>query len=155
MVNAEAINSPRVRKVMYFTQYFRDERLRRFVCEVVSGTNGKWRVPQLLHKRNARFFEQFSERATTPKIRSNIEYFLLEARLFNPQTERVYLDLPDGWLTEAMQVAAQHQRSAVVRRAMTGAPIDYLIAHHLNGLANATRYSQKLWMTAESGGVFG
>lgn len=138
LANSEGIDSPRVRKVMYFIQFFRDQRLQRFVCEVVADRNGLWRMAQLVDKGNARFFQEFFKRKTTTKVRSNVEYFLVEAGIYDHGARRIHLELKDGWLAEAMQVAAQHVDNPATRRAMTSAPMDYLVAHRLNGLANAT-----------------
>jgi hypothetical protein len=138
LANSEGINTPRVRKVMYFTQFFRDQRLRRFVCEVVADPNGLWRISHLTRKQNASFFREFFKGEAAQKARSNVEYFLVEAGIVDLNASQVHLELEDGWLAEAMQVAAQHVHNAAVRRAMTSAPMDYLIAHRLNGLANAT-----------------
>lgn len=140
LAHAEGLNSPRVRKVMYFTWAFRDERVRRFICEIVANREGKWRVRELTKKANASFLEQwFPKPSTTPsKARSNIEFFLQEAGIFTPATKSIHLDLEDGWLSEAMQVAAQHERSTARRQAMTSAPIEFLVANGWNGLVNAT-----------------
>lgn len=140
LANAERMQSPRVRKVMYFVWAFRDERLRRFICEVVANAAGKWRIAELTKKSNAEFFRHwFSKPSTTPaKARSNIEFFLAEAGIYDAAARAIHLELEDGWLTEAMQVAAQHETSVGRRRAMTGAPVEFLIASGWHGLANAT-----------------
>lgn len=140
LAHSEGLDSPRVRKVMYFVWAFRDERIRRFICEVVADQTGRWRVRELTKKSNAVFFEKwFPPPSTTPsKARSNVEFFLQEAGIFDSKRNSIELGLQDGWLSEAMQVAAQHERSAARRRAMTSAPIEFLIANGLNCLVNAT-----------------
>lgn len=140
LAKAEGLRVRRVRKVMFFVWAFRDERLRRFICEVVANDAGKWRVGELTRKANADFFRQwFPKPSTTPaKARSNIEFFLAETGIYDPGKRTIHLELDDGWLDEAMQVAAQHEKSARRRRAMTSAPSEFLIANHWQGLVNAT-----------------
>lgn len=138
LVASEGVNRPRVRKAMYFTWALRDPRVARFIINVVADRNGKWRVQQLVRKAIAKFFEEFFEPETAPKVRSNLEYFLVEAGIFNPNTQAVHLELNDGWLGEAMQVTAQHERDPARRRAMTNAPVDFLVSEGLHGLTNST-----------------
>lgn len=124
---------------MYFVWAIRDERLRRFICEVVANEQGKWRIRELVKKTNAEFFRHwFPKPSTTPqKARSNIEFFLTKAGIFDPYGKAVRLELGDGWLVDAMQVAAQHERNPAQRKAMASAPGEWLISHRWNGLANA------------------
>lgn len=138
LVASEGISSPRLRKIMYFVWALRDPRIGRFIIEVVADENGKWRARELTKKVNEKFFRQFFEPRTAPKVRSNFEYFLVEAGILDPQGEAVHLELEDGWLVDGMQIAAQHERNAARRRAMTSAPADFLLAESLHGLANAT-----------------
>ena len=140
LVHTEGINSQRVRKVMYFVWALRDERLRRFICEVVANEHGKWRIRELVKKTNAEFFRHWFPKPSTtpPKVRSNIEFFLTKAGIFDPYQKAVQLDLNDGWLMDAMQVVAQHESNPAQRKAMAGAPGEWLIARGWNGLANAT-----------------
>lgn len=138
LVANEGINSRRVRKLMYLVWTLRDPRVAGFINKVVADRTGKWRVNQLLRKANEKFFRQFFEPRTAPKVRSNIEYFLVEAGIFDPRAGVVHLELGDGWLGEAMQVAAQHEKDPARRRAMVNSPGDFLISEGLNGLANAT-----------------
>jgi len=138
LVASEGVNQPRVRKAMYFTWALRDPRVARFIVEVVANRNGKWRVQQLVRKVNAKFFEEFFEPETAPKVRSNLEYFLVEAGIFDPNTQTVHLELNDGWLGEAMQVTAQHERDPARRRAMINAPVDFLVSEGLHSLTNST-----------------
>jgi len=138
LAESEGLESRRIRKIMYATWALRDFRLRRFILEIVADRNGRWRPAELTRKANARFFEEFFTFGTAPKARSNIEYFLVEAGIFDPGQGAVHLELDDGWLADAVQVAAQGDENPSVRRAMTNDPIGYIIAHGMNGLANAT-----------------
>jgi len=140
LVKAEGLKARRVRKVMFFVWAFRDERVRRFICEVVANAAGKWRVGELTRKANADFFRQwFPKPSTTPaKARSNIEFFLAETGIYDPGKGAIHLELDDGWLNEAVQIAAQHEKNLGRRRAMTSAPSEFLIANQWHGLANAT-----------------
>jgi hypothetical protein len=110
LVSTEGIQSSRLRKVMYFAWALRDERLRQFICEVVAGSDGKWRVQELLKKSNAEFFRRWFPKSTSPtKVRSNIEFFLVKSGIFDATTKEVHLELTDGWLADGMSVAAQHE----------------------------------------------
>ena len=64
LVAAEGLETPRARKVMYFLWAFRDERLRRFVCERIANRQGKWRVSELTKKTNADFFKHWFQPST-------------------------------------------------------------------------------------------
>ena len=83
LVGTEGAGSTLVRKVMYFTWAYRDDRLRRFICEVVANESGRWRISELERKSNASFFEEFLQEGPARKARSNIEYFLVEAGIFD------------------------------------------------------------------------
>src|SRR5581483_7027560 len=69
LVNAEGIDSPRVRKVMYLVWALRDERVRRFIVEKVAGRDGKWKVSALRNKGNATFLEEWLNAASAKKAR--------------------------------------------------------------------------------------
>jgi hypothetical protein len=138
LVNSEGITIPRIRKIMYFIWAFREERLRHFILERIVDANGKWRPVQVTRKANADFFERYFEPRTAPKVRSNIERFFVETGVFNERNRTVHLELDDGWLVDAIQVVAQHESNAAQRRAMVMAPVEFLIANRLNGLANVT-----------------
>lgn len=138
LVSAEGLHNPRVRKVMYFLWAFRDHRLRQFISEVVAGPNGKWRASELTKKSNAKFFQKFFEPNTSAKVRSNIEYFLVESGIFSNSKNTIHLELEDGWITEGVSVASQHEPDFEKRRAMIGSPVEYLIANGLNPIASAT-----------------
>jgi hypothetical protein len=137
-VQNEGITQPRIRKIMYFTWAFRDQRIRRYILERVCDTNGLWRPRQLRLKSNSSFFEEFLSVKTTPKVRSNIEFFFVESGIFDNEADEVHLELDDGWLIDAIQVAAQHEPNLPRRRTMQSDPIDFLLANGWNGLANAT-----------------
>ncbi len=140
LARAEGLSSKRVRKVMYLVWALRDERIRRFVGEVVANAAGRWRVAELAKKANAGFFRQwFPAPSTTPaKARSNIEFFLAETGIYDPASKAIHLELDDGCLAEAMEVAAQHEKDPHIRRAMTSAPVEFLAANGWHGLVNAT-----------------
>jgi len=138
LVNSEGIGSGRVRKVMFFIWAFRDERLRKFIQEVVADKNGRWRPKELTKKANADFFETWLNDRSSAKARSNIERYLVESRIFNPASKAVDLDLSDGWLSEAILAVAQLEKDPVRRQRMVTDPGGFLVAEGLNALANAT-----------------
>jgi hypothetical protein len=138
LAEAEGLTSPRVRKVMYFVWAYRDARLRRFVTERIADRSGRWRATQILNKNNASFFEQWLAPSSAKKTRSNFEYFLVEAGILDLKDRFIHLELEDGWLTDAMRVAAQHEPDLRDQRSMTHAPAEFLIARGWHGLANAT-----------------
>lgn len=137
-VEEEGFQLPRIRKIMYLTWALRDPRLRRFVVERIADRHGIWRPGQLVRKANAVFFQEFFRPPTAQKVRSNVERFFVETGIFNPRTRTVDLQLNDGWLTDAVQVAAQHESDPNRHRAMLNDPVDFLVAKGWNGLANAT-----------------
>jgi len=138
LVASEGITS-RVRKIMYFVWAFRDDRVRRFILERIVDAAGKWRVDDLTNKANADFFTQTNfEESTAAKVRSNIEFFFVESEILDLPARAIHLELDDGWLPEAVQVAAQHEGEAAVRRGMAAGPVQFLVAKQWNGLANAT-----------------
>lgn len=141
LVAAEGVAAPRARKVMYFVWAFRDERIRRFVTECIADETGRWRAAEVTNKANASFFkEQFGfAESSGKKMRSNFEFFLTEAGIFNLTQSSIRLELDDDWLVDAMQIAAQHESIARRRHMMTQAPIDCLIANDWHGLLNATK----------------
>jgi hypothetical protein len=124
---------------MYFEFAMRDQRIGRFICERIAAPSGRWRHTQLVNKANANFFAEFLEPAPAAKARSNFERFLVEAGIFDEHTHEIHLELDDGWLTDAMRVAAQHEPNAARRRLMISKPKQYLVQNNLQGLVNATR----------------
>ena len=138
LIASYGIEAALVRKVMFFTWAYRDERLRRFICERVADKRGKWRVAQLTNKANADFFEEWLQEGPSRKARSNIEFFLGEAGIFNKTSGKIDLDLHDGWLHEAAIVAAQHEEDAQARVRLAEDPGSFLVNNGWMALANAT-----------------
>jgi len=93
---------------------------------------------QLVNKANYDFFTQFFAYQTAIKTRSNIENFLFEIGIFDRANRQIHLELDDGWLADAMRVAAQHERSAAHYRAMINDPIRFLVERGWHGLTDAT-----------------
>jgi hypothetical protein len=114
------LESPLVRKVMYFLWAYRDERIRQFICEKIADKNGQWRTTALLNKANAAFFERWLQSSTARKARSNFEFYLIETRIFDPKSRTINLDLNDGWLQQAAIAAAQHEDDARLREELLG-----------------------------------
>jgi hypothetical protein len=139
LARAEGLASPRVRKVMYLVWALRDERLRRFICERVADRDGKWKINALTNKSNSKFLEQWLKGSSAKKARSNIEFFFQETGIYNPAgSGKIHLELDDDWLSDAMQVAAQHEPDPATRAAMTAAPVDFLVSRGWHRLLNAT-----------------
>lgn len=131
------LDSPLVRKVMYFVWAYRDERIRRFICERVADRSGRWRSSQLLNKANAKFFERWLKPGAARKARSNFEYFLCETQIFDKEADQIHLELSDGWLEQAAIAAAQHERDPNIREELLASPIDFLKSRNWLGLLNA------------------
>jgi hypothetical protein len=121
---------------MYFTWAWRDARLRQFIVDVVAGPDGRWSVQRLTDKANSEFFEQWLSGSSPQKARSNIEFFLEETGIYDTTSRNIRLDLSDGWLAEAMTVAAQHEPDVAIREAMVRDPIGILRALRLLSLAD-------------------
>ena len=128
-----------IRKIMYFLWAYRDERIRRFVCERIANDSGRWRVTQLLNKDNSDFFEQWFQPSTATKARSNFEYFLVETKLYDLKSRTVHLELDDGWLEHAAIAAAQHESDELLREELLANPIAFLEHHGWMGLLNTDR----------------
>jgi hypothetical protein len=141
LASTNSLESPLIRKVMYFLWAYRDERIRRFVCERIASQNGLWRASQLVNKANSDFFERWFEPSTARKARSNFEYFLVEANVYDPRTRTVRLELDDGWVAHAAIAAAQHERDPVLREELLSNPITFLEQRGWMGLLNARRAS--------------
>lgn len=140
LISSHGPEHPRVRKIMYFLWAMRDRRIRRFIIERVADASGRWQPRELVNKDNAEFFQEFSDSAGAPrKIRSNIEFFLEEAGIFDPHTRAVHLELDDGWLTDAMSILAAEETDAHAREAMLRDPVGFLFDEGLNALVNLTR----------------
>lgn len=140
LVAAHGISSPFVRKAMLFVWAYRDERVRRFLCECIADKQGKWRARELVNKANFEFFvsNDWLEERAARKARSNIEFFLVEAQLFDLATKRADLQLDDGWLFEAAAVAAQHEDDLRTRKQLLDDPCRFLVDRNWQGMIDAT-----------------
>jgi len=136
LVEAHGVEAGIVRRVMYFVWAWRDDRIRRFVKEVIADRTGKWRAAPIIDLRQAAFFSQFGLPSSAQKIRSNYQFFLTEAGILS--NSQVNLDPSEGWLAEAMVVAAQHEPDPALRAAMVRSPVETLFGLDLNSLANLT-----------------
>jgi hypothetical protein len=137
LVQAHGIDSPLVRRVMYFVWVWRDDRIRRFVTEVVADKFGRWDANRILDKSRANFFSQFGQASSALKIRSNFEFFLTETGILGSNGQ-IDLDTSDGWLAEAALVASQHENDPAISAGMVRNPSEVLFQLGLNGLANLT-----------------
>jgi hypothetical protein len=131
-----SLDSPLIRKIMYFLWAYRDDRIRRFVCECIANRSGQWQVAELIDKANANFFERWLQPKTATKARSNFEYFLVETKIFNPKTQTIHLELDDGWLEQAAIAAAQHEEDPSVREGLLADPLSFLEGRGWLGLLN-------------------
>ena len=136
LVRREGISSPITRKVMLFTWLYRDDRLRRFVTERISDPQGHWDPRQLTDIANGAFFRQWYSGGA--KARSNFEYFLVETGIYDNRSQRIHLELDDGWLEDGARVAAQHEPDPEARRQLSENPYKYLVDRGWNALANST-----------------
>jgi hypothetical protein len=134
LIERRGIGSPSVRKAMLFVWAYRDDRVRNFIIERVANANGRWNSNNLKNKRNADFFRRWGG----AKARSNIEYFLVEAGIYDERTRRTHLELDDGWLEDAARVAAQHEDVPETRRQLVTNPYRFLAQRDWQALANAT-----------------
>src|SRR5262245_15753544 len=50
LANSEGMDTPRLRKIMYFLWCFRDPRVRGFICERIVRHDGHWDINQLVNK---------------------------------------------------------------------------------------------------------
>ncbi len=132
------LESPFIRKIMYFLWAYRDERIRGFICERIADTTGKWRTSQVVNKANSKFFETWLQPSTARKARSNFEYFLVETKIFDIKSHTVHLDLDDGWLDQAAIAAAQHENNPLDREELLTNPIAFLVKRGWLGLLNTT-----------------
>lgn len=136
------LESPFIRKIMYFLWAYRDERIRRFICERIADKSGEWRVSQLVSKATSQFFEQWMEPTTSRKARSNFEYFLVETGIYDAKSRAIHLELDDGWLQQAAIAAAQHEENPLEREELLTDPISFLAKRKWLGLLNVS--NQKL-----------
>lgn len=138
LVNSEGAASPRVRKSMFLLWALRDPRLRGFILEKVADANGRWRTAELTRKANSAYFEQWHQSSSAAKIRSNIEFFLVEARTLNSKVNKADLNISDAWLPEALIAAAQHAVSEAAKATILRDPVGFLFDNQLHGLVNLT-----------------
>ncbi|OQW56344.1 MAG: hypothetical protein A4S14_00285 [Proteobacteria bacterium SG_bin9] len=136
LAQAHGLEAPLVRKVMYFLWAYRDDRIRRFVCERIADQSGRWRIDQLVNKANSDFFEEMLQSGTATKARSNFEYFLVETKIFDPTAPAVHLELEDGWFEQAALAAAQHEDDPIIRAELLANPIKFLEDRGWLGLLN-------------------
>jgi hypothetical protein len=132
------LESPFIRKIMYFLWAYRDERIRRFVCERIADKGGEWRIPQVTNKANSKFFETWLQPSTAQKARSTFEYFLVETNIYDIKSRTVHLGLDDGWLDQAAIAAAQHESNPIDREDLLTNPIAFLVKRGWLGLVNTT-----------------
>jgi hypothetical protein len=139
LVATHQLASPFIRKIMYFLWAYRDDRIRRFVCERIADKSGRWRIPQLLNKGNSSFFERWLQPSTARKARSNFEFFLVETGIYDAKSRALHLELDDGWLEQAAIAAAQHERDPFKREGLLANPVVFLEDQGWLGLLNAAR----------------
>jgi hypothetical protein len=138
LVGTRRIDSPFVRKIMFFVWAYRDSRIRDFVLNELADSKGKWRPNQVTNKALSSHFEQYGSDAGARKARSNFEFFLTETGIYELRSRTVNLDLSDGWLNAAAAVAAQHEPDPAKRSLLLRDPPRFLIDNGWQGLANAT-----------------
>jgi hypothetical protein len=136
LVRAHGITDARVRKVMFFVWFWRDERLRNFIVEQVSDSYGRWRPKELTNKDNWKFFTKYMSSSSAMKTRSNVEFFLTQFGVFDPGSGKVHLDLSDGWLSDAIAIIAPDEKDPRRRAAMLQDPVGFLVSQQLNGFIN-------------------
>jgi hypothetical protein len=137
LVAEHGVESEVVRRAMYLVWAWRDERIRRFVVEQIADKNGRWSAARATDKKRLAFFEEFFGADGAKKSRSNYEFFLVGTGIL-PSAGGVNLRPVEGWLPEAMLVAAQHEPNAGIRAGMLHDPVGTLFALGLNGLADLT-----------------
>lgn len=137
-IQQEGQFSPRLRKAMFFLWCWRDDRLRRYICDQVADDAGHWRASILLDKRRAAFFEQFFQSGPAAKARSNLEEHLARAGILDREKKTIDMDLADGWLPLAIEIVAQHERNPTDRMRLLADPVAFLADERLHALASAT-----------------
>lgn len=131
--------SPLVRKVMFFVWAYRTPILRRFICEQVAGSDGRWRAKSLDSKRSRKVFEKAGySPGSAEKFGSNVKRFLIDAGLYDKTAGTFHFELDDGWLTEAARIAAQHEPDPNDQQMLLADPAGYLIAKGWTALANCS-----------------
>ena len=132
LAEAEGLESPRMRKILYGVFALRDSRIRNFVVQRIATAAGVWQPDEVVRKSNAGYFDG----AARAKVRSNFEFFLVNAGIF--ESGIVHLELEDGWLQDAVAVVSQYEDAPETRALMVADPIGYIIGEELQGLANTT-----------------
>ena len=132
LAEAEGLESPRMRKIMYGVFALRDERIRGFVTQRIATRAGLWQPAEVVRKSNANHFQG----ASHAKVRSNFEFFLVNTGIYD--NGAIHLELEDGWLQDAVAIASQYEDDPETRALMLANPIGYVISEGLQGLANAT-----------------
>lgn len=132
LAEAEGLETARMRKIMYGVFSLRDERIRSFVTQRIAMPAGLWRPAEVVRKSNSDHFAG----ASTAKVRSNFEFFLVSAGIY--QNGVVHLELEDGWLQDAVAIVSQYEDDAETRVLMLADPIGYIVNAEFQGLANAT-----------------
>ena len=93
LVEVYGLEAPLIRKVMYFTWAWRDERLRSFICNIIAGSDGRWNIANLTDITKSKFFLKWFSDSSAKKARSNIEFFLRETGIYRPNSQSVHLEL--------------------------------------------------------------
>jgi len=131
--------TPRLRKAMFFLWCWRDDRLRTFIIDHVADKHGHWRAAVLMDKARSKFFEQFHESGPAIKARSNLEEHLAKVGILDRGTKSINLDLSDGWLSLAVELAAEHEEDPTTAELLLRAPATVLSRDGLHKLAGATQ----------------
>jgi hypothetical protein len=137
LVAAHGVSAPLIRKIMLFLWAYRDERIRRYICECIASSSGLWSIRKLVDKNSGKFFEKWVRPATAKKARSNFEFFLVETGIFDPVSQTIHLELDDGWLEQAAIVCAQHESDLSIREELLANPVMFLKSRGWLGLLNA------------------
>jgi hypothetical protein len=132
LAEAEGLESARMRKIMYGVFALRDERIREFITLHIATPAGVWQPAEVVRKSNAQYFAG----ASRSKVRSNFEFFLVNAGIY--ENGAVHLELEDGWLQDAVAIVSEYEDDAETRALMLADPISYIINARLQGVANAT-----------------
>jgi hypothetical protein len=134
LIQEEGIFTLRVKMVMYFLFLFRDPRYRKFVCEKVAGTDGRWDA-SIFHSETGSSFRDVGG----IKAFTNLRQLLVQAELLEEGSFAVKaFPALDLWLPDAIEIAAAHIPNQVARQAFLSSPQAFLIKYGLQGLLNTT-----------------
>lgn len=136
LVAAHGVNSPIVRKAMYFVWAWRDDRIRDFIVQQIADASGRWSVSRARDKKRQAFFTKFGGAEGAKKSRSNVEFFLEGTGVLAGSS--VTLRPVEPWLLDAMRVASQHEPDPAIRARMLSDPVNLLFDLGLNALADLT-----------------